>query len=161
VKTFVFGDSLWDKVIEIVSFIEPLVKVLRLMDGEKLAIVFIYEGMDRAKEAIKNFCKGNDSKYLPIWKIIDSRWDRQLHSPLHAARAYLNLILFDNEGSSIKRDPEVMRGVMISLRRCSRIKIFRTKSTYNEICTRKHLACLDSAQANVSRTRKCPISENC
>ena len=48
-----------------------------------------------------------------------------------------------------------------ALRRCSRIKIFRTKSTYNEICTRKHLACLDSAQANVSRTRKCLVSANC
>eukprot|EP00253_Pinus_taeda_P033760 PITA_33760 len=39
----------------------------------------------------------------------------QLHSPLHAARAYLNPSLFYNEGSSIQIDPEVMRGVMICI----------------------------------------------
>eukprot|EP00253_Pinus_taeda_P027280 PITA_27280 len=115
VKTFVFADSLWDKVTEIVSFIEPLVKDLRLMDGEKTTVGYIYEGMDRAKEAIKTFYKGNESKYIPIWQIIDSRWDRQLHSPLHAAGAYLNPSLFYNEGSSIQRDHWVMRGVMICI----------------------------------------------
>lgn len=94
VKTFVFADSLWDKVTEIVSFTKPLVKVLRLMDGEKLAMGYIYEGMDTAKEAIKTFYKGKESKYIPIWQIIDSRWDKQLHSPLHAVGAYLNLSLF-------------------------------------------------------------------
>ena len=56
-KAFVFGDSLWDKVIEIVSFTEPLVKVLRLMDGEKPAMGYIYEGMGRVKKVIKTFYK--------------------------------------------------------------------------------------------------------
>ena len=90
-------------------------KVLRLMDGEKPAMGYIYEGMDRAKEAIKTFYKGNESKYLPIWQIIYSKWDRQIHSPLHATGAYLNPSLFYNEVSSIQRDLEVMRGVMICI----------------------------------------------
>jgi hypothetical protein len=30
--------------------------------------------MDRAKEAIKVFYKRDESNYLPIWDIIDSRW---------------------------------------------------------------------------------------
>eukprot|EP00253_Pinus_taeda_P014728 PITA_14728 len=71
--------------------------------------------MGRAKGAIKTFYKGNESKYIPIWQIIDSMWDRKLHSPLHATGAYLNPSLFYNEGSSIQRDPEVMRGVMICI----------------------------------------------
>eukprot|EP00253_Pinus_taeda_P012588 PITA_12588 len=115
VKAFVLGDSLWDKVTEIVSFTEPFAKVLRLMDGEKPAMGYIHEDKDKAKEAIKTFYKGNESKYLPIWQIIDSGRDRQLHSPLHAAGAYLNLNLFYNEGSSIQRNPKVMRGVMICI----------------------------------------------
>ena len=115
VKASVLGDSLWDKVTEIVSFSEPLMKVLRLMDGEKPPMGYIYEGMDSAKEAIKTFYKGDESKYLPIWQIIDSRGDKQLHSPLHAAGAYLNPSLFYNEGSNIQRDPEVMRGAMICI----------------------------------------------
>lgn len=58
-KASAFGDSLWDKVTEIVSFTEPLVKVLRLMDGENPGMGYMYEGMDRAKEAIKTFYKVN------------------------------------------------------------------------------------------------------
>jgi hypothetical protein len=58
VKVFLLGNSLWEKVTEIVRFTEPLVKVL----------LIIYEGMDRVKEAIKTFYKGNSSKYLSIWK---------------------------------------------------------------------------------------------
>ncbi|KAF3780838.1 hypothetical protein EJ110_NYTH38316 [Nymphaea thermarum] len=27
---------------------------------------------------------------MPIWKIIDERWSRQLHRPLHVATYYLN-----------------------------------------------------------------------
>ena len=85
------------------------------MDGEKPAMGYIYEGMDRSKEAIKAFYKGDSSKYLPIWQIIDSRWDRQQHSPLHAAGAYLNPSLFYNPHSNIQSDHEVMRGVMICI----------------------------------------------
>jgi hypothetical protein len=36
----------WRKAAEIVKIAEPLVKVLRLVDGEKLALGFIYEAMD-------------------------------------------------------------------------------------------------------------------
>eukprot|EP00253_Pinus_taeda_P019158 PITA_19158 len=108
---------LWDKVTDIVSSIEPLVQVLRLMDGEKPAMGYIYEGMDSAKEATKTFYKGNESKYLPLWQIIRSRWATQLHSPLHAAGSYLNPSLFYNEGSNIQRDPEAMRGVMICIQK--------------------------------------------
>jgi hypothetical protein len=45
------------KVTEVVSMTEPLVKVLRIMDGDKLPMGYIYEGMDKAKEAIKTFYK--------------------------------------------------------------------------------------------------------
>jgi hypothetical protein len=58
--------------------------------------------VDRAKGAIETFYKGDPFKYLPIWKIIDSSWDRQLHSPLHAVGVYLNLSIFYNEGSNIQ-----------------------------------------------------------
>lgn len=44
---------MWEKVTTIVSFTESLVKVLRIMDGEKTAMGYIYEGIDRAKEATR------------------------------------------------------------------------------------------------------------
>ncbi|KAK4271022.1 hypothetical protein QN277_019778 [Acacia crassicarpa] len=69
----------------------PLVRVLRLVDNEKRpAMEYIYEAMDRAKEAIQKSFNGNEDKYKDIFAIIDRRWDCQLHHPLHAAGHYLN-----------------------------------------------------------------------
>ncbi|KAI9126609.1 hypothetical protein K1719_002205 [Acacia pycnantha] len=50
----------------------------------------IYEAMDRAKEKIEDGFKKKPSFYQPIWDVIDARWEKQLHRPLHAAGYYLN-----------------------------------------------------------------------
>lgn len=70
------------KAADILKVQEPLVKVLRLVDGDlKPTMGFIYEAMDRAKMAIKNDCR----YYTEYWRIIDHRWAFQLHTDLHAA----------------------------------------------------------------------------
>ncbi|KAH9291633.1 hypothetical protein KI387_043179, partial [Taxus chinensis] len=74
----------------VVKIVEPLVKVLRLVDGEKLAMGYIYEAMDQAKEQIRAAYKDRVTKYGPIWEIIDNRWNNQLHRPIHAAGYFLN-----------------------------------------------------------------------
>jgi len=86
----VYEKAFWKKAEEIVLFSQPLVKVLRMVDGDKAAMGFIYEAMDQAKEAIKEAYEGKRQKYLPMWKIIDERWNKQLYRPLHAAGYYLN-----------------------------------------------------------------------
>ena len=53
------------------KIVEPLVKVLRLVDGERLAMDFIYEAMDQAKEQIKAVYTDKVAKYGPICEIID------------------------------------------------------------------------------------------
>ena len=40
---------------DVCAISEPLVKVLRLVDGEKPAMGYLYEAMDRAKEAIHHY----------------------------------------------------------------------------------------------------------
>ena len=67
--------------------------MLRLVDGEKLAMGYIYEAMDQAK--IKATYKDRVAKYGPIWEINDRRWNNQLHRPIHAARYFLNLIIIE------------------------------------------------------------------
>jgi len=54
--------------------------------------------------------------YEPVWKIIDQRWNNQLHRPLHAVAYYLNSQLhyqpnFRND------DAEVKEGLYICMRR--------------------------------------------
>jgi len=70
----------------------PLVHVLRLVDGErKVAIGYIYEALDKAKETIMKSFKNNESKYNDVFTIIDNRWTCQLHLPLHVVGHSLNL----------------------------------------------------------------------
>jgi hypothetical protein len=47
-----YQESFWAGVEEVCAISEPLVKVLRLVDGDKPAMGYLYEAMDRAKEAI-------------------------------------------------------------------------------------------------------------
>ena len=52
IAKLVYTDSFWDGMLEVCTISEPLLKVLRLVDGEKPAMGYFYEAMDRAKETI-------------------------------------------------------------------------------------------------------------
>ncbi|KAF8392756.1 hypothetical protein HHK36_023105 [Tetracentron sinense] len=91
----------------------PLVRVLRLVDGEKKPPMgYIYEAMDRAKETIKEAMGGQryERRYKPIWNIIDRRWNVQLHQPLHAAGYILNPEFYYSN-QEIEPCEEVMKGL--------------------------------------------------
>ncbi|GMQ01633.1 hypothetical protein CsSME_00048203 [Camellia sinensis var. sinensis] len=103
--------SFWNHVHLALQFSCPLVHVLRMVDGEeKPPMGYIYEAMDRAKEAIANAFDGKEEKYKEIFEIIDQRWDIQLHRPLHAAGFYLNPSLFYKDPNAAK-DKEIMTGL--------------------------------------------------
>eukprot|EP00253_Pinus_taeda_P017244 PITA_17244 len=55
IAKLVYSETFWRGVEEACTVSEPIVKVLRLVDGEKLAMAYLYEGMDRAKEAIRSY----------------------------------------------------------------------------------------------------------
>ncbi|CAH9075051.1 unnamed protein product [Cuscuta europaea] len=87
--------TFWDNAYYILKLMGPLVKTLRLVHNErKPAMGYIYEAMDRAKEAIIKAFNGRDDKYKETFKIINSRWQDQLHHPLHAVGHYLNPAYF-------------------------------------------------------------------
>ncbi|KAF8369899.1 hypothetical protein HHK36_032065 [Tetracentron sinense] len=84
------SNSFWSSCSLIIRLMDPLLRVLRMVSSEKRpAMAYIYAGIYRAKEAIKKeLVKKKDC--VVYWKIIDHRWDRKLHCPLHAAGFYLN-----------------------------------------------------------------------
>ncbi|CAL5437127.1 unnamed protein product [Camellia sinensis] len=94
IKSLLYLERFWKSAHEAVSVSEPLVKILRILDGDMPAMGYVFEGIERAKVSIKAFYKGIEEKYVPIWDIIDGRWNLQLHSPLHAAAAFLNPSIF-------------------------------------------------------------------
>ena len=49
IARLVYSDSFWEGVQEACSVAEPLVKVLRLVDGDKPVMGYLYEAMDKAK----------------------------------------------------------------------------------------------------------------
>jgi hypothetical protein len=89
-KKKVNDPTFWKKTTEIVKIGKPPVKELRLVDWEKLAMGYIYEAMDQAKEQIREAYKDRVTKYGSIWEINDGRWNNQLHRPIHAAGYFLN-----------------------------------------------------------------------
>jgi hypothetical protein len=97
--------------------IEPLVSLLRIADGEKPSLGYIYEGMDRAKEAIRAKYAGVEEKYAPLWEIIDRRWQNQLHRPIHAAAYYLNPAF--RYRPDFKADEEVFTGLYTVIQKLS------------------------------------------
>ena len=58
IARLVYLDSFWEGMEEVCSISEPLVKVLRLVDGDKPTMPYLYEAMDRAKEAIQSYYVG-------------------------------------------------------------------------------------------------------
>jgi hypothetical protein len=90
-ETAIIGDDrFWKAIKYCLKASEPLIKVLKLVDGDvKLTMGYIYEAMDRAKEENTANFNNKNSSYKKIWEIIDQRWSLQLHRPLHAAAYYL------------------------------------------------------------------------
>ena len=82
VSNLILTDRFWKKAGEVQTIMEPLVKVLKLVDQDKKpTLSIIYEAMDRAKLAIKASVK----QWEKYWEVIDRRWEGQLHRHLHAA----------------------------------------------------------------------------
>ncbi|GKV51788.1 hypothetical protein SLEP1_g58413 [Rubroshorea leprosula] len=103
--------SFWNEIVYALKVMGPLVGVLRLVDNEKKpAMGYIYEAMDRAKEAIQKAFDGNEEKYKNVFSLIDKRWENQLHHPLHAAGHFLNPQFFYND-PSIATNKEIVKGL--------------------------------------------------
>ena len=78
---------------------------------------YIYEGMDRVKEAICSFFAGNRDRYGPIWDDIDRQWHNLLHRPIHAAAYFLNPAY--QFSPHFKADDEVWSGLYDVVERMS------------------------------------------
>ncbi|KAH1206540.1 hypothetical protein GmHk_16G046961 [Glycine max] len=126
--------SFWNSVIYTLKVMAPLVKVLRLVDGErKSAMGYIYEAMDKAKETIIKSFNNNESKYKDVFAIIDKRWNCQLHRPLHAAAHFLNPEFF-YDNTDLEFDFEVTNGLFECIK-----KLISQFDVQQKILTELHL----------------------
>ncbi|CAH8254209.1 unnamed protein product [Arabidopsis lyrata] len=104
--------AFWDGVKRVVKVLEPLVKVLRMVDGEKKpSMGFIYGELVEAKRSIKAATKNLERYYQPILDIIDEKIKGRLDSPLHLTAYLLNPFYFYNE-PTIQLDGTLMTGFL-------------------------------------------------
>jgi len=74
ISRLVYKDSFWEGVSEVFLVSEPLVKVIILVDSDKPTIGYLYETMDRSKEAIRSYYVGKGShgfhRQTLLWDLI-------------------------------------------------------------------------------------------
>ncbi|XP_038713411.1 uncharacterized protein LOC120007282 [Tripterygium wilfordii] len=82
----VLDSSFWKESATIVYITKPLVRVLRLVDSEnRSAMGYMYAAIWKARGEILKRFERRKRRVAPYIRIIDSRWDSQLHTNLHAA----------------------------------------------------------------------------
>ncbi|KAL4558328.1 hypothetical protein LXL04_036526 [Taraxacum kok-saghyz] len=117
IKEYFISDSFWRHILYSIKLTGSLVKVLRIVDGDKKpAMGYIYEAMDRAKETIAKSFLNKEVVYQKAFKFIDERWECQLHRPLHAAGHYLNPAIYYANPSTTSCE-EVMTGLYKCIQR--------------------------------------------
>ncbi|KAF7808217.1 uncharacterized protein G2W53_034960 [Senna tora] len=100
-KTFsdiVLDNKFWNDCLIVVKIVAPIVHLLRIVDAdEKPSMGYVYEGMHRAKKAIKEMFKGKKEMHKPYTDIIKARWHKHFRCDLHAAAYYFNPAFFYDE----------------------------------------------------------------
>ncbi|CAN1159529.1 hypothetical protein LINPERHAP2_LOCUS22768 [Linum perenne] len=91
VRTIIFDRAFWEECKSVVELIEPLVKLLRIVDNdEKPALGYVCEGYRRVEDKILSLCAQNPELARPYMEILDLRWDKHLNLELIIAASYLN-----------------------------------------------------------------------
>ncbi|KAG5521556.1 hypothetical protein RHGRI_033950 [Rhododendron griersonianum] len=67
----VLSISFWNGVSLCLKVFAPLVKVLRLVDGDRPSMGFVYGELQKAKQEIIEACMFKEAQYKPIFDIID------------------------------------------------------------------------------------------
>ncbi|KAI5405254.1 hypothetical protein KIW84_052149 [Lathyrus oleraceus] len=109
--------------------VKPLVRALHIIDSEaKLAMGYLYQTMYKAIEGIEKRFRINKLKVYPYLKILDNRWDAQLHKNLHVVGYWLNLSYRFNQ--EYEKDKSTTQGLLDVIEKYSYdSKDLRTKLT--------------------------------
>ena len=109
IKAIIEQESFWEFGRDLLRAMEPLVKVLRLADGDGSSSGYIYFAIKLAKEGIKEFFNHEAENYSPFLNAIEDRYKKSLKCDLYAAAAYLNPHLFYD--GLVKMNKEIKEGL--------------------------------------------------
>ncbi|KAI0529136.1 hypothetical protein KFK09_001683 [Dendrobium nobile] len=101
--TFITLKSMADHKLDLQAFITN--------SDEKPSLGFLYDGMYKARKAIKLMFRNAKRMYKPYTSIIKRRWDRQLRQGIHCAAYFLNPH-FQYDKENFCQKAEVMQGLI-------------------------------------------------
>ncbi|XP_073111156.1 uncharacterized protein [Elaeis guineensis] len=115
----VLNSLFWNECATIVKLTEPLIRVLRIVDSDdRPSMGYLYHAMHQARdEMIKRF-RRRKIVVEPYLRIVDSRWDLQLHQNLHAAGFWLNPC-FQYDSKLMDKHPRSVSGLLDVIERYS------------------------------------------
>eukprot|EP00253_Pinus_taeda_P021190 PITA_21190 len=157
-KLVSYQEDFWAGVQVVCTVTEPLVKVLRLVDGEKPAIGYLYEAMDGAKESIRAYYddKGNEGfQRQLLWEVIDEQWNNTVHRIIHVAGIYLNPAF--SYACGFVFDVEIMDGFLTCVQRIVRSPAKRTEISKEIETYRMASGIFGFDMAVTNRTLKCQM----
>eukprot|EP01018_Ginkgo_biloba_P038878 Gb_38380 [translate_table: standard] len=111
VEEIILSSNFWDSAERVLNMCEPIVEMLRLVDGDTPCMGFIYDGMERCKDASARVFNNVVDDYKLIWNMVDFRW-KMMHSPLHVASCYLDPRIFGLKSNANK---EIMSGLYVAI----------------------------------------------
>ncbi|KAI0495898.1 hypothetical protein KFK09_022205 [Dendrobium nobile] len=89
--SIILDANFWNDSFIISKLSGPLIRLLRIVDAdEKPSLGYLYDGMFRARKAMKTMFRNNKRMYKPFTSIIKRRWDNQLRQGIHSAAYFLN-----------------------------------------------------------------------
>jgi hypothetical protein len=89
--TTILSPTFWRDVKLTLAIFEPLVKVLRLVDGDvKPSMGWVYGELLKTKREIKEAFGNVQSRYKEVMEVIDKKMNGRLDSPLHLIAYLLN-----------------------------------------------------------------------
>ncbi|PKU74497.1 hypothetical protein MA16_Dca003700 [Dendrobium catenatum] len=116
VSSIILDNKFWNDGLLASKLFGPLIQLLRIMGSdEKPSLGFLYDGMYRARKAIKGMFRNAKRMYKPYTTIIKTRWDSQLKLGIHCAAYFLNPH-FQYDKENFCQKPEVLQGLIELIR---------------------------------------------
>ncbi|XP_042484632.1 uncharacterized protein LOC122064912 [Macadamia integrifolia] len=113
------SDTFWEGTEKVVAFMEPLIRILRLVDSDGSTAGYLYEATERTKETLRKFVEKDGRKYLAIMDLFQFRLERNIIH-VHVFGALLNpSIMFggrlDIDGIKFMNAQEFIIDIMVPL----------------------------------------------
>ncbi|XP_042509188.1 uncharacterized protein LOC122084829 [Macadamia integrifolia] len=114
------SETFWEGAKEVVAFMEPLIRILRLVDSDGSTAGYLYEATERAKETLRKFVEKDGGKYLAIMDLFQFRLEKNIIHHVHLFGALLNpSIMFggrlDIDGTKFMNAQDFIMDIMVPL----------------------------------------------